>query len=367
MKDKARFLAVLVLAVFVCGPAHAQSVPAEGAQQIAKLGDLKIHGGGVIHDFRIGYRTLGTLNAGRSNAILWPTWLGARSEDMLPFVGAGNVVDTGRYFVILVDSIGNDTSSSPSNSKSQPLMKFPKFSIHDMVESEHRLATEVLHLSHLHAVIGMSMGGMQAFAWAVLYPDFMDLVIPMAGSPQSTSYDELLWTSEIDAIELDPAWNHGNPVRPLNRGLALAAEIESMNVTSPDYRVSHTNSKGFDAFVGGIKKNARGGPGTACNQIRQRQAIISLNLPAELGVSLEQLAQRVKSKMLALIPTQDHLVNPEPARKFAIAIGAPIISLDSTCGHLSFACISVGPIVAQFLADPASVHTQTLHEEVVSP
>jgi len=245
-------------------------------------------------------------------------------------------------------------------------MKFPKFSIHDMVESEHRLATEVLHLSRLHAVVGMSMGGMQAFAWAVLYPDFVDLVIPMAGSPQSTSYDKLLWTTEIDAIELDPAWNHGNPIGRFTRGLALAAQIESMNATSPDYRVSHTNSKGFEAFVSGIKKNAKGGAGTACNQIRQRQAIISFNLPAELGVSLEQLALRVKSKMLIFIPTQDHLVNPEPARRFAVAVGAPIISLDSPCGHLSFACISVGPIVAQFLADPSSVHTQTLHEEVVN-
>jgi homoserine O-acetyltransferase/O-succinyltransferase len=365
MKNKVRIFAILALTLIMCGAAHAQSASAEGEQQFAELGDLKLHGGGVIHDFRIGYRTLGNLNAERSNAILWPTWLGARSEDLLPFVGAANMVDTGKYFVILVDSIGNGASSSPSTSKTQPLMKFPEFSIHDMVESEHRLATEVLHLPHLHAVIGMSMGGMQAFAWAVLYPDFVDLVIPMAGSPQSTSYDKLLWTTEIEAIELDPAWNHGNPIGRFNRGLALAAEIESMNATSPDYRVSHTNSKGFEAFVGGIKKNAKGGAGTACNQIRQRQAIISFNLPAELGVSLEQLALRVKSKMLIFIPTQDHLVNPEPARRFAVAVGAPIITLDSPCGHLSFACISVGPIVAQFLADPSLVHTQTLHEEIV--
>ena len=365
MKKRGRFCATLALTVFMCGAARAQSASAEGAQQFAQLGDLKIQGGGVIHDFRIGYRTLGNLNAERSNAILWPTWLGARSEDLLPFVGAGNVVDTEKYFVILVDSIGNGASSSPSNSKSQPLMKFPEFSIHDMVESEHRLATEVLHVSHLHAVIGMSMGGMQAFAWAVLYPDFMDLVIPMAGSPQSTSYDKLLWTTEIDAIELDPAWNHGNPRGPFNRGLALAAQIESMNATSPDYRVSHTNSKGFDAFVGGIKKNAKGGAGTACNQIRQRQAIIAFNLPAELGLTMEQVAKRVRAKMLIFVPTQDHLVNPNPALQFAKAIGAPVVNLDSSCGHLSFTCISVGPIVAQFLADPSSVHTQTLHEELV--
>src|SRR6202790_1767030 len=133
-------------------------------------------------------------------------------------------------------------------------MKFPEFSIRDMVESEHRLATEVLHLSHLHAVIGISMGGMQAFAWAAMYPDFMDVAIPMAGSPQSTSYDKLLWTSQIDAIELDPAWNNGNPTRPLTRGLAVSEEIGQMNLTSPEYRVEHTTPKDFDVDITQLKK-----------------------------------------------------------------------------------------------------------------
>jgi homoserine O-acetyltransferase len=363
MKKKKRFVAILPFIIFLCGVAHAQSVPPAGPQQFADLGDLKLTGGGVIHDFRLGYRTLGKLNADRSNAILWPTWLGGRTEDLLPFVGPGNVADTGKYFVILVDSIGNGASSSPSNSKTQPLMKFPKFSIRDMVESEHRLATEVFHLSHLHAVMGMSMGGMQTFAWAVTYPDFMDLTIPMAGSPQSTSYDKLLWTAEINAIELDPAWNHGNPTGPLSRGSALAAEIESMNVTSPGYRVSHTSSKEFNAFVGGIRKNANGDAGAASNQIRQRQAILSLDLPAELGLSSGQLAKRMKSKMLVMITSQDHMVNPNPALRFAKAAGAPVVTLDSSCGHLSFTCISIGPIVAQFLADPVSVRSQTLREK----
>src|SRR5258708_23861295 len=231
MKNQVRIFAMLALTVFICGVAHAQSASAEGAQQFAELGELKLQGGGVIHNFRIGYRALGNLNADRSNAILWPTWLGGRSADLLAFVGAGNVVDPGKYFVILVDSIGNGTSSSPSTSKLQPLMKFPEFSIHDMVESEHRLATEVLHLSRLHAVIGMSMGGMQAFAWAALYPDFMDLVIPMAGSPQSTSYYKLLLTTEIYAIDLDPSCNHGNTIRPFTPAFPLAAQIKSTNTT----------------------------------------------------------------------------------------------------------------------------------------
>jgi len=314
----------------------------------------------VVHGFRIGYRTLGKLNADKSNAILWPTWLGGRSEELLQFIGPGNVVDSSKYFVILVDSIGNGISTSPSNSSSQPRMKFPKFTVRDMVESEHRLVTEVLRLGHLRAVMGLSMGGMQAFEWAVVYPESMDLTVPMAGSPQSTSYDKLLWTSEIDAIELDPAWNNGNPRGPLTRGIALAEEIESLNATSPAYRSAHTKTDDFEDFLAEIRKSASAEAGAVTDQIRQRQAIMSLDIPHEYGLPLERAARRVRSKMLVIVSPQDHMVNPGPALEFARAIGAPVVTLDSPCGHRSLSCVSVGPIVAQFLADPSSVRSETL-------
>jgi homoserine O-acetyltransferase/O-succinyltransferase len=340
-----------------------QSTPENpAAQKFAALGDFKLQGGAVVHDFRIGYRTLGKLNADESNAVLWPTWLGGRSEDLLQLIGPQNVVDSDKYFVVLVDSIGNGISTSPSNCASQPRMEFPKFTIRDMVESEHRLATEVLGLAHLRAVMGVSMGGMQAFEWAVVYPDFMDLTISLAGSPQSTSYDKLLWTSEIDAIELDPAWNNGNATGPLTRGTALADEIDSMNITSPAYRAAHTKTDDFESFLADLRKSTGSTAAALSDQIRQRQAILALDIPHELGMTMEQAAKRVHSKMLVMVSPEDHMVNPAPAIEFAKAIGAPIVFLDSPCGHRSFSCISVGPTVAKFLAYPALVVSTTLHD-----
>jgi homoserine O-acetyltransferase len=343
-------------------PANGQTAPAEGAQQFAELGDLKLQSGGVIQDFRLGYRTLGKLNAQKSNAILWPSWLGGKSADLLQFLGPGKVVDTAAYFVVLVDAIGNGVSTSPSNSKKQPLMSFPSFSIRDMVEAEHRLAIEVLHLSHLRAVMGISMGGMQTFEWIVTYPEFMDLAIPMFGSPQSTAFDKLLWTAQIDAIQLDPAWNRGNATGPLSLGFVVSEEIGQMNLTSPAYRVAHTSPKEFDTYLADLKKHAVGDGGLASDQIRQRQAIISLDIPGEFGVTLAELTKKVRAKILVVVSPQDHLVNPDPAQQFAGAIAAPVITLDSPCGHISLECISAGPTVAKFLADPTSVHSETLHD-----
>lgn len=352
----------LILVVPEIATIDAQAQAPEGVQQFADFGDFKLKNGSVIHDFRLGYRTLGKLNTDKSNAILWPTWLGGTSQDLLQFIGPGKVVDSSTYYVVLVDAIGNGVSSSPSNSKEQPRMEFPEFSIRDMVEAEHRLVTDTLHLSHLRAVMGISMGGMQTFSWVLAYPDFMDLAIPMAGSPQSTSYDKLLWTAEIDAIESDPAWNHGNPSKPLTTGIALAHEIDQMNLTSPAYRVAHTDVIGFDAFLSQIRSGAQADGGVASNQIRQREAIISFDIPQALGMTLGQAAKRVRAKLLVIVSPEDHMVNPTPAIKFAAEAGFPVVTLNSPCGHLSLTCVSVGPTVARFLADPSSLHSITLQE-----
>ena len=361
---KSALIALILLFALTPSTARAQTptTPAQAPEQFADLGNVKLQSGAVIRDFRLGYRTVGSLNADKSNAVLWPTYLGGHSEDLLPYVGPANVVDTTKYFAILVDSIGDGISTSPSNSRTQPRMRFPEFTIRDMVESERRLLTETLHIAHLHGVVGYSMGGMQVFEWATAYPGFMDEAVALSGSPQSTSYDKLLWTAEIGALELDPKWRGGNGSGPMTRGFAVYSEIDSMNVTSPPYRVARTTPKDFDAFLAKTHKEYLGDAAAACDAIRQRQAIISLDIPGEYAEPLEQTAKRVHAKLLVMVSPEDHMVNPEPAVAFANAIAAPVVLLDSNCGHSSLDCIAVGPTVAKFLADPASVASSALRE-----
>jgi homoserine O-acetyltransferase len=73
------------------------------------------------------------------------------------------MVDTSNFFPIMVDALGNEVSTSPSTSRTQPGERFPRVSIGDMVHTQYRLITETLGIERLYAVMGIPMGGMQTF------------------------------------------------------------------------------------------------------------------------------------------------------------------------------------------------------------
>jgi len=147
-------------------------------QQTAQIGDLKLESGNVIRDCVIGYRTFGSLNREKSNAVVFPTAFGWRSAGLASRIGPGKLVDSEKYFVIVVDSLGDGISSSPSNSKMQPGLSFPKFSIRDLVNAEQKLVMESLHLPHLHAVIGFSMEGCKPTSGAFPTPPLSTKLFP---------------------------------------------------------------------------------------------------------------------------------------------------------------------------------------------
>jgi len=331
--------------LFVLAPAVFAAAP---PLQTASIGDLKLESGQVIQNCLIGYRTFGALNTAKSNAVLFPTWFSGESADLAGSIGTDALVDPSRYFVIAVDALGDGISSSPSNSKEQPRMTFPKFTIADMVNAEHRLVTEVLGIRHLHAVMGISMGGMQTFQWVMSYPDFMDRAVPVVGSPRLTATDLLLWTSEADAITESAGWDRGDYKQPPN--LRAVGDMHAFALTTPSYRAHSTPPAEFPAFLKGIA-DAPLGRMDANDWLRQLQAMMSLDVAKPLGESLATAAHAVKTKMLVVVARQDHMVNPLPAIEFAGSIDAPLIVLESDCGHLAPGCESksLNPRVRAFL------------------
>ncbi len=197
-----RLLLIAFLLLTVATIASAQQ------QQFAELGDIRLQSGEVLRNCRIGYRTYGQINADKSNVVVYPTWAGGKTEQMADGIGPGKLIDSSKYYVITVDALSNGVSSSPSNSQAQPRMKFPRITIRDMVETQHELLTRVLHVQHVKAVMGISMGGMQTFQWMAAYPDFMDKAIPIVGSPRLAAYDLVHWQTQLDAIMDNPGWKN---------------------------------------------------------------------------------------------------------------------------------------------------------------
>jgi homoserine O-acetyltransferase len=336
-------LVVIIFTLLIA--ASAQNPPTPGAQQFASIGELKLQNGKVIRDCRIGYRTFGQLNDDKSNAVLFPTWFTGRTSDLVELFGPGKLVDSSKYFVIAVDALGDGISSSPSNSQAQPRMKFPQFAIRDMVESQHELLTRVLRLSHVRAVMGISMGGMQTFQWAVAYPDFMDKLIPIVGSPRLAPYDLLLWQTMIDAVEQNPLWKDGNySEQPVPREVE---QISNLALSTPEhYNQEMTREK----FFASLKKPADASF-DANDRIRQAQAMMALDVSAPYGNSMEKAAAAVKAPMLIIVDAHDHMVTPGPALNFAKLKGAQTLVLENDCGHLGPDCDKdkVSAAIAEFL------------------
>lgn len=299
------------------------SINASNCQQKCyNAGDFLLENGEKIENCKICYQTFGKLNKEKSNAVLAPIWfMGSSFEVKNFFCGEKSLYDTTNYFVIAVDPFGNGISSSPSNSTSQQGEKFPHFTLNDMINAQYVLLTTELDISHLHAIVGLSMGGMQALKWSVTYPDFSDKIVSINGTPALTSYGKLLWTTELRIIELLKECKNGD-----EKTMQIISGLQTLLFKTPEYVIEkitepamylYNNDGYYEAFD----------PKDWASQIR---SFIDLNL---FSLPKSKLREIIESDILIVTSLRDHVVNPNPSLEFADSFKCKILKYDSPYGH----------------------------------
>lgn len=183
----------------------------QGEFQLFDLGDHLLETGETLRGAKLAYRTFGTLNSDRSNAILVTTWFSGTGKVMQDvYVGEDHALDPSKYFIIIVDQLGSGVSSSPQNTPApQAMSKFPKLSIGDDVTAQHRLVHEHFGIEKLALVVGGSMGGQQVYGWAVAYPNMVERAAPIAATAAVSLHQKVFVQSLEEAITSDPKWNGG--------------------------------------------------------------------------------------------------------------------------------------------------------------
>src|ERR1700722_2610632 len=284
--------------------------------------DFKFHSGETMPELRLHYTTVGE-PSGQPVLVLHGS--GGDATRMLTaefagqLFGAGQPLDASQYYIIIPDSLGHGKSSKPSDGMKTA---FPKYDYNDLVDAQYRLVKEGLGIKHLRLGVGNSVGGMHTWIWAVRYPGFMDVAVPMASQPTAmAARNWMLRRIMLDAIRNDPGYKGGNySSQPRTMKYAVAAfRIASAGGTLGYQTLAPTAPKA-DKLV----DNLLAMPDTDANDlIYQYQAshdydpsaglekieavLLAINAaddernPPETGVT-DAALQRVKNGRLLLIP-----------------------------------------------------------------
>ena len=215
---------------------------------------LYLESGEVLDEFELVYETYGDLRSDGSNAILICHALsgnhhaaGFNSEaDTKPgwwdtVIGPGKPIDTNRFFVVCPNNIGGCNGSTGPASISKTTGKpwgslFPQVTVIDWVESQKRLAQH-LGINQWAAVVGGSLGGMQALQWSVTYPDWVAHCVVIAAAPGLTAQNIAFNEIARQAIFSDPDWCEGDYIdanTAPEKGMALARMVGHLTYMSAD-------------------------------------------------------------------------------------------------------------------------------------
>jgi homoserine O-acetyltransferase/O-succinyltransferase len=181
--------------------------------ELLQLGDVSLQSGEILRGARLAYVTRGRLNEARSNAVLFPSYYTGTHRENLAMVGPGRALDPRKYFIVLVNLLGNGESSSPSN---QP--DFPRVTLADNVALQWRLL-ERLNVERLALAYGWSMGAQQAYHHAALYPERVRALLAVCGSARTSPHNWVFLEGVKAALLADP-----NVAKP-ERGLAAFGRV----------------------------------------------------------------------------------------------------------------------------------------------
>jgi homoserine O-acetyltransferase len=194
--------------------------------KIFDAGNVPLQSGITFRGARLAYQTYGTLNAERNNAILFMTPFGAHHTDIEWMVGPGRALDPQRYFIIIPNLFGNGLSSSPSNAAA-PFngTRWPHFTAADNVAVQHRLLHEVFGIERLAMACGWSMGGIQAYHWAALYPNEVPRLAVVCGAAKISPHNYVFLEGVKATLTADEHFQNGRFTGFPERGLRAMGRV----------------------------------------------------------------------------------------------------------------------------------------------
>jgi len=295
------------------------------------LGDLLLEGGAVIPNFEISYVTHGTRSPAGDNVVLVLTAIGSLHHRLDFLIGPGRPLDPERHFIICADAIGNGMTTSPSNSRAQPDLAFPRFAIRDMVASQQKLL-DALGVGQLAAVVGASMGGMQALQWGVSAPDRMRSIVALVPMARTRPWSVAMNEVARRILTSDAGWPSG----PYGAGFdAWAAQSRVITNRAPG-ALETVSASDVPSLVAKAVATAREAGPDPVDWVYQSFAYDAHDVGTTPGFDGDTAAalRSIRAATLLLVPELD-LYNPvEDAIEAAELIpNATLVRLAGNAGH----------------------------------
>jgi len=204
----------------------------------------------MLPDVKLAYKTYGTINATRDNVVLLPTFYTGTHQRNEGFFGSGRAIDPARHFIVSINMFGNGVSSSPSNTPAPyDGPRFPKITLHDNIQCQHRLLTERLKVCRIVLAAGWSMAGSQCYQWAVQFPEMVQAILPFCASAKTSPHNIVFLEGVKSALQADQTFNGGDYDTPPVKGLrAFARVYAGWAYSQTFFREALYRKLGFETF-----------------------------------------------------------------------------------------------------------------------